>query len=331
MLSQKSFLITGGTGSFGRTLIEKLIDTDIAEIVIFSRDEAKQHFMKQEYPDSRLRFVLGDVRNLHSITRALNGVDFVFHAAALKHVPASEQYPWEFFQTNVKGSNNLLIALESSSVSKAIFLSTDKAVYPLNAMGMSKAMMEKLVRSDMHRMNCVNSVTRYGNVIGSRGSVIPQFIESIIKDNKVLITAPEMTRFMMSLEQSVDLVLFALQNGKAGDLFVQKSPAATVQTIVDALTLILQPKNLKVIVAGVRPGEKYHETLLSAEEAMLAIEHEKYFQVSNLNVRDKIENFSPAIAAQDYTSANTSLLNADELAKMLLSIPQISEILASTK
>jgi UDP-glucose 4-epimerase len=196
---------------------------------------------------------------------------------------------------------------------------------------MSKAMMEKLVRSDMHRMNCVNSVTRYGNVIGSRGSVIPQFIESIIKHNRVLITAPEMTRFMMSLEQSVDLVLFALQNGKSGDLFIQKSPAATVQTIVDALTLILEPKNLKVVVAGIRPGEKYHETLLSAEEGMLAIEHQKYFQVSSLNVRDKIENFSPAVSTQDYTSANTSLLNAEELAQMLLSIPQISDLLNSTK
>ena len=330
MLSHKSFLITGGTGSFGRTLIEKLIETDIAEIVIFSRDEAKQHFMKQEYTDERLRFALGDVRNLHSVSRVLSGVDYVFHAAALKHVPASEQYPWEFFQTNVEGSNNLLTALAPSLVSKAIFLSTDKAVYPLNAMGMSKAMMEKLVRSEMHRMNCVNTVTRYGNVIGSRGSVIPQFIESIRKHNRVLITAPEMTRFMMSLEDSVDLVLFALENGKPGDLFVQKSPAATVQTIVDALSLILEPKNLEVIVAGVRPGEKHHETLLTAEERMLATEHEKYFQASNLNGRDKIENFSPAIAAQDYTSANTSLLNAEELAQMLLSIPQITEILATT-
>jgi UDP-glucose 4-epimerase len=198
-------------------------------------------------------------------------------------------------------------------------------------MGISKAMMEKLVRSEMHMMDCITSVTRYGNVIGSRGSVIPQFIESIRKHNRVVITAPKMTRFMMSLDESVELVLFALQNGKPGDLFVQKSPSATVATIVEALSLILEPKNLEVVVAGPRPGEKIHETLLSAEEGMLAVEHEKYFQVPNLNGRDDIKNFSPSLIGEDYTSASTTILNAVDLAKMLLSIPQINELLQVVK
>ena len=327
MLTGKNFLITGGTGSFGHTMVNKLLQTDVNEIVVFSRDEAKQHFMRQEISDPRVRFILGDVRNFESIAKALYGIDLIFHAAALKHVPASESAPWEFVQTNVQGSHNLLRAISESEVSKAVFLSTDKAVYPLNAMGMSKALMEKLVRSDEYPSKAKSVITRYGNVIGSRGSVIPQFIESIKKSQSVIVTDKLMTRFMMSLEESVDLVLFALERGNAGDLLVQKSPAATVSTIIDALSILLNVKNIKVNTVGIRPGEKIHETLLSAEEKSLALEHQKYFQVSR---RTGGISASQSIAEKsytEYTSENTDILSAEQLADMLRKIPQISALI----
>ena len=327
MLTGKNFLITGGTGSFGHTMVNKLLQTDVNEIVVFSRDEAKQHFMRQEISDPRVRFILGDVRNFESIAKALYGIDLIFHAAALKHVPASESAPWEFVQTNVQGSHNLLRAISESEVSKAVFLSTDKAVYPLNAMGMSKALMEKLVRSDEYPSKAKSVITRYGNVIGSRGSVIPQFIESIKKSQSVIVTDKLMTRFMMSLEESVDLVLFALERGNAGDLLVQKSPAATVSTIIDALSILLNVKNIKVNTVGIRPGEKIHETLLSAEEKSLALEHQKYFQVSR---RTGGISASQSIAEKsytEYTSENTDILSAEQLADMLRKIPQISSLI----
>ena len=327
MLTGKNFLITGGTGSFGHTMVNKLLHTDVNEIVVFSRDEAKQHFMRQEISDPRVRFILGDVRNFESIAKALYGIDLIFHAAALKHVPASESAPWEFVQTNVQGSHNLLRAISESEVSKAVFLSTDKAVYPLNAMGMSKALMEKLVRSDEYPSTAKSVITRYGNVIGSRGSVIPQFIESIKKSQSVIVTDKYMTRFMMSLEESVDLVLFALENGNSGDLFVQKSPAATVETIIDALSILLDAKNIEVNTVGIRPGEKIHETLLSAEEKSLALEHQKYFQVGK---RTGGISASQSIAEKsytEYTSENTDILSAEQLADMLRAIPQISALI----
>jgi UDP-glucose 4-epimerase len=322
VFKDKSFLITGGTGSFGHTLVTKLIKTDIREIVVFSRDEAKQHFMKQEILDPRLRFILGDIRNYESILRSLYGIDYLFHAAALKQVPASESFPWEFVQTNVQGSHNLLQAISNSTVSKSVFLSTDKAVYPLNAMGMTKALMEKLVRSDDYPSNSTSVITRYGNVIGSRGSVIPQFIDSIKNHGYVNVTELNMTRFMMTLEESVDLVLFALANGSAGDLFVQKSPAATVETIVGALALLFNKSNLEVRKIGIRPGEKIHETLLTAEERSLAIEHEKYFQVKKHNLSQKV-----AIGGShnvEYTSGNTEILTVTQLAELLISIPKVA-------
>jgi UDP-glucose 4-epimerase len=327
MFKGKSFLITGGTGSFGHTLVNKLLETDIQEVIVFSRDEAKQHYMRQEIADLRVRFILGDVRNFESVVKALRGVDFVFHAAALKQVPASESFPWEFVQTNIQGSHNLLRAISESNVSNAVFLSTDKAVYPLNAMGMTKALMEKLVRSDDYQSQCTSVITRYGNVIGSRGSVIPQFIESIKNYGEVSVTDPLMTRFMMSLDESVNLVLFALANGKSSDLFVQKSPAATVQTIVSATSLLLDKPNVKINKVGVRPGEKIHETLLTAEERSLAIEHERYFQVRK---RDVSKGTIPEIALsniQEYTSANTQILNTEELANLLLDIPLVAQSL----
>jgi len=320
MLNGKRFLITGGTGSFGNTLVNRLLDTEVSEIVVFSRDEAKQHFMRQEIPDSRVRFILGDVRNYDSIRRGLYGVDYIFHAAALKHVPASESSPWEFIQTNVHGSHNLLRAISESSVLKAVFLSTDKAVYPLNSMGMTKALMEKLVRSDDYPSNAISVITRYGNVIGSRGSVIPQFIESIKKYGSVNITNPEMTRFMMSLEESVDLVLFALEKGVKGDLFVQKSPAAKVETIVGALSRLMNKSQLIVNNIGSRPGEKIHETLLSAEERSLAFEHSKYFQVPKM-----LKTSMPTtLRSIDYTSENTNQLSVTETVELLKSIPLVA-------
>jgi UDP-glucose 4-epimerase len=327
MFKDKSFLITGGTGSFGHTLVNKLLDTDIQEVIVFSRDEAKQHYMRQELSDTRIKYVLGDVRNFESISKALRGVDFVFHAAALKQVPASESFPWEFVQTNVQGSHNLLRAISQSNVSNAVFLSTDKAVYPLNAMGMTKALMEKLVRSDEYPSQCTSVITRYGNVIGSRGSVIPQFIDSIREHRKVTVTDPLMTRFMMSLEESVDLVLFALKNGRSSDLFVQKSPAASVETIVTAISLLLGVSDVEIDTVGIRPGEKIHETLLTAEERSLAFEHDRYFQVSKRGNSNLSLSGSQATIFDEYTSANTYILNANELAELLLTIPMVTEAL----
>ncbi len=327
MLEGKSFLITGGTGSFGHTLVNRLLASEIAEIVIFSRDEAKQHFMKQKLSDSRLRFILGDVRNYESISRALRGVDYVFHAAALKQVPASESFPWEFVQTNIQGSHNLLRAISDSNVTNSVFLSTDKAVYPLNAMGMSKALMEKLVRSDEYSSRSTSVITRYGNVIGSRGSVIPQFIDSIKEQGFVRITDLSMTRFMMSLEESVELVLFALGNGENGDLFVQKSPAASVEVMVNALSLLLNRSDVEIKRIGIRPGEKIHETLLTAEERSLAIEHEKYFQVRK---RAGVLTDTPVVSNPnnlEYTSANTYNLTTEELAELLKKIPMVASLL----
>jgi UDP-glucose 4-epimerase len=327
MFKDKSFLITGGTGSFGHTLVNKLLDTDIQQVIVFSRDEAKQHYMRQELSDTRIKYVLGDVRNFESISRALRGVDFVFHAAALKQVPASESFPWEFVQTNVQGSHNLLRAISQSNVSNAVFLSTDKAVYPLNAMGMTKALMEKLVRSDDYASQCTSVITRYGNVIGSRGSVIPQFIDSIKKYRQVNVTDPKMTRFMMSLEESVDLVLFALANGKSSDLFVQKSPAATVETIVGALSRLMNVPDIQVNTVGIRPGEKLHETLLTAEERTLAIEHERYFQVRKRGLVIESGSENSIVGLDEYTSENTRILSVDELASLLLEIPMVIESL----
>ena len=283
--------------------------------------------MKQKLSDGRLRFILGDVRNYESIARALRGVDYVFHAAALKQVPASESFPWEFVQTNIQGSHNLLRAISESKVTNSVFLSTDKAVYPLNAMGMSKALMEKLVRSDEYSSTATSVITRYGNVIGSRGSVIPQFIDSIKEQGFVSITDLSMTRFMMSLEESVELVLFALGNGENGDLFVQKSPAASVEVIVDALSLLLNRSDVEIRRIGIRPGEKIHETLLTAEERSLAIEHEKYFQVRK---RAGVLTDTPVVSNPsnlEYTSANTYNLTTEELAELLIKIPMVASLL----
>jgi UDP-N-acetylglucosamine 4,6-dehydratase len=324
MLQDKTFLITGGTGSFGNTLVERLLGTDIAKIIVLSRDEAKQHYMKVKYHDSRLEFRLGDVRNQESVKRALEGVNYVFHAAALKQVPAGESYPWEFVQTNISGSHNLLSSMGPAGVERAVFLSTDKAVYPINAMGMSKAMMEKLVKSQAYGSTTVPLITRYGNVIGSRGSVIPGFITSILERNTVEITDNSMTRFMMSLSESVELVLFALRNGESGDLFVQKAPAASVETLVEALGILLGRKSINKVIVGIRPGEKIHESLLTAEEHATSVETERYFQVKSQ--KDERAHANLALG-QEYTSSSTRQLSADELALILRQIPEVSSLL----
>ncbi len=322
MFTGQTFLITGGTGSFGKTLVEHLLNTDIQKIVVLSRDEAKQHFMREEFPDTRLKMVLGDVRNEQTVRTVLQGVDFVFHAAALKQVPAGESFPWEFVQTNIAGSQNIISTLDAAGVKKAVFLSTDKAVYPVNAMGMSKAMMEKLVRAEHHGAKSCPIITRYGNVIGSRGSVIPGFLKSVKESGSVNITDGSMTRFMMSLKESVDLVLFALENGRSGDLFVQKAPASTVETLVEALEIMTKRK-IKRNYVGIRPGEKIHESLLTAEERARASETASYFQVPR--VAHQFSSLDSNI--EEYSSNSTKMLTAFELSEMLSGIPEIRSLI----
>ncbi len=322
MFAGQTFLITGGTGSFGKTLVEHLLSTEIHRIVVLSRDEAKQHFMREEFPDSRLKLVLGDVRNEQTVRTVLQGVDFVFHAAALKQVPAGESFPWEFVQTNVLGSQNIISNLDGAGVKKAVFLSTDKAVYPVNAMGMSKAMMEKLVRAEHHGASACPIITRYGNVIGSTGSVIPGFLKSVKETGSVNITDGNMTRFMMSLKESVDLVLFALEYGKSGDLFVQKAPASTVETLVEAIEIMTKRKITRNYI-GIRRGEKIHESLLTAEERASASETASYFQVPRLS--HQVSNLDSTF--EEYSSKSTKILTAHELSEMLHEIPQIRKLI----
>ena len=327
MFENSSFLITGGTGSFGNTMLERLLKTEVSRIVCFSRDESKQYLMQQSITDSRVNFVIGDIRNFDSIKRAMDGIDYLFHAAALKQVPASESFPLEFTRTNILGSHNVMKAASDSRVKKAIFLSTDKAVSPINAMGMTKALMEKIVRSAENTGATVSCVTRYGNVIGSRGSVIPQFISDMKAGNPIRVTDLSMTRFMMSLQESVDLVMHALSEGKSGDLFVQKSPATKVQNIIESLTSILSMEPPKILEIGVRPGEKIHETLLSAEEMYFASENEKFFKVpSIIKSTDRTKNRKTQNDSE-YTSKTTRQLDTNELTNLLEKIPEIVALL----
>jgi len=319
-LDGATFVVTGGTGSFGQTLIRHLLNTSVSKIVCFSRDESKQHGLQQIHKDPRLEFVLGDVRDINSVAQALRDADFLFHAAALKHVPAGEANSWQFVMTNVMGSHNVIEALAKSSVKKAVFLSTDKAVMPLNSMGMTKSLMEKMVQSEVKNGNSKNVITRYGNVIGSRGSVIPQFIANIKNGDQLSVTNYGMTRFMMTLDESVDLVMYALSNGDAGDLFVQKSPAATVSVIIEALEIILQRKAIHSKEKGIRPGEKIHETLLTAEERSKSVEGDRYFHVKSQSLHER-ENM------QDYTSDTTKILDAGSLAELLAKTPEIKALL----
>jgi UDP-N-acetylglucosamine 4,6-dehydratase len=322
MFKDKILLITGGTGSFGNAVLDRFLDSEIKEIRIFSRDEKKQHDMRVVYNNLKIKFYIGDVRDYGSIDQAMFNVDYVFHAAALKQVPSCEFYPIEAVKTNVLGTENVLNAAISNDVKKVVCLSTDKAVYPINAMGVSKAMMEKVfVAKSRNSKNTVIIGTRYGNVMASRGSVIPHFHDQIINGKNITVTEPNMTRFMMTLDHAVELVLFAFNNGQSGDIFVQKSPASTIGDLAYAMKEIY---NSDVIIEniGIRHAEKMHETLLSVEERMVSEDLGDYYKVSADN-RDLNYNkyFSEGInskaASEEYNSFNTNRLSIKELKDLL--------------
>lgn len=328
MFSNKVLLITGGTGSFGNAVLKKFLNTDIKEIRIFSRDEKKQHDMRVELMNPKVKFFIGDVRDYQSIWNALENVDYVFHAAALKQVPSCEFYPIEAVKTNIIGTENVLNAAIGRNVKKVICLSTDKAVYPINAMGISKALMEKvMVAKSRVSGNTILVGTRYGNVMASRGSVIPLFYDQIKSKKDITITNPEMTRFMMTLDDAVDLVLYAFMNGKSGDIFVQKSPASSIAELASAMLQIFN-SNVNVKVIGTRHSEKLYETLLAKEEVIVAEDLGNYFRVAadnrDLNY-DKYysEGFNSNNIVNDYNSHNTNRLTQPELIQLLNSIGYI--------
>jgi UDP-glucose 4-epimerase len=333
MFKDKILLITGGTGSFGNAVLRRFLDTEVKEIRIFSRDEKKQDDMRKAYNNPKLKFYIGDVRDCNSITDAMRGVDFVFHAAALKQVPSCEFYPLQAVQTNVIGTENVLNAAINSGVKRVICLSTDKAAYPINAMGISKAMMEKVAIAKARNLNDSETticVTRYGNVMASRGSVIPLFIDQIRNEKPITITDPNMTRFMMSLDQAVELVLFAFENGENGDLFVQKAPASTVENLANALKNILGKHEHEVQVIGTRHGEKLYEALLTKEESAGAIDLGDYFKVPadkrDLNYGKYFEEGETVITeAEEYHSHNTHRLDTEGMKNMLLGLHEIQD------
>ncbi|MCI6737522.1 MAG: polysaccharide biosynthesis protein [Intestinibacter sp.] len=330
MFKDKTLLITGGTGSFGNAVLDKFLNTDIKEIRIFSRDEKKQDDMRRLYNNEKIKYYIGDVRDASSIKDAMYGVDYVFHAAALKQVPSCEFFPMEAVKTNVIGTDNVLTACIDSGVKKVICLSTDKAVYPVNAMGTSKAMMEKVLVAKSRNASSKKTVicgTRYGNVMCSRGSVIPLFIEQIKAGKPLTVTNPNMTRFIMSLEEAVDLVMFAFEHGKSGDIMVQKAPACTIKVLAQAVKELFNADNpIKII--GVRHGEKMHETLLSAQEHQVAIDLGEFYRVPadnrDLNY-DKyfIEGDNEIPNIEEFNSYNTRILNVDEVKEKLLSLKYI--------
>jgi UDP-N-acetylglucosamine 4,6-dehydratase len=326
MFSGKSLLITGGTGSFGNAVLRRFLQSDVGEIRIFSRDEKKQDDMRKKYGTSKLKLYLGDVRDYQSVLRAVRGVDFLFHAAALKQVPSCEFHPLEAVKTNVLGTENVLEAAIQCGVKRVVVLSTDKAVYPINAMGISKAMMEKVAVAKSRGSNStVICVTRYGNVMASRGSVIPLFVEQIRAGTPITITDPEMTRFMMTLDDAVDLVLYAFVHGNPGEIFVQKAPAATIRVLAEALTALMGTPQHPISVIGTRHGEKLFEALLSREEMVAAEDMGGYFRVPpdlrDLNYGKFVEQGEVKISlAEDYNSHNTERLNADGMRDLLLKL-----------
>lgn len=325
MFEGKTLLITGGTGSFGNAVLNRFLDTKIKEIRIFSRDEKKQHDMRVEINNPKVKFYIGDVRDYNSLHTALNGVNYVFHAAALKQVPSCEFYPLEAVKTNILGTENVLNASIANQVEKVICLSTDKAVYPINAMGMSKAMMEKLMVAKSRQSGSTILVgTRYGNVMGSRGSVIPLFYEQIIQNQPLTVTDPSMTRFMMTLSDAVELVLYAFTHGNSGDIFVQKSPASTIGELAEAMKIIYN-SNVEVKTIGTRHAEKLYETLLAKEELLVAEDLGNYYRVAadnrDLNYNKYFTEGSGSIAkVEEYHSHNTRRLTASELIDLLNSI-----------
>lgn len=330
MFKSKTLLITGGTGTFGNAVLRRFLNTDIAEIRVFSRDEKKQHDMRLEYANPKLKFTIGDVRRPESLQDAMVGVDFVFHAAALKQVPSCEFYPMEALMTNAVGAENVMNAAIAAGVKNVIVLSTDKAAYPINAMGISKAMMEKLAVAKARvaaARGCTINITRYGNVMASRGSVIPLFIDQIKAGKPLTVTDPQMTRFMMSIEDAVDLVLYAFEHGQPGDLFVQKAPAATVETLAQAMQRVFNVAN-PIQVIGTRHGEKQFETLLTREEMIRAVDHGNYYRIP-ADTRDLnydayfTQGIEPLSQQEDYNSHNTGRLSVEEMAAMLRTLPEI--------
>ena len=332
MFKDKILLITGGTGSFGNAVLKGFIDSEFKEIRIFSRDEKKQEDMRIEYNNPKLSFYIGDVRDSQSVVTAVRGVDYIFHAAALKQVPSCEFFPIEAIKTNILGTENVLAAAEAFEVKKVVILSTDKAAYPINAMGMTKALMEKVMVAKSRNLDDSKTIfcgTRYGNVMASRGSVIPLFIEQIKAGKPLTITDPEMTRFMMTLDHAVELVLYAFKNGKQGDMFVQKSPAATVSVLAQALIELYDSK-VSIQEIGIRHGEKKYETLVTSEEMVKATDLGGYYSIAADN-RDL--NYAPYFSegnkkealSGEYNSDNTERLNIAQMKELLLQLPKIKK------
>ena len=328
----KVLVITGGSGSFGQTMLRHFLNTNIAEIRIFSRDEEKHDRMRHQYQDSRIKYYIGDVRDAASTDNVTLGADLCFHAAALKEVPSCEFWPMEAVRTNIIGSDNIINSCVKNNVSRLVVLSTDKAVYPINAMGETKALMEKLMIAKSRTIDSSKTIvcgTRYGNVMASRGSVIPLFVKQCKENKPITITDPNMTRFLMSLDESVELVLFAFQNARNGDRFVQKAPASTILDLALAIQKLFGAKN-DINIIGARHGEKLHETLVSREEMTKAEDMGRFFRISadtrDLNYDKYLSNGEEKInTAQDYTSENTYRLNVDEIIQKLLSLDYIQQ------
>jgi UDP-N-acetylglucosamine 4,6-dehydratase/5-epimerase len=328
MFENSVLLITGGTGSFGNAVLKEFLDSDIAEIRIFSRDEKKQDDMRKRFSNPKLKFYIGDVRDYQSILNATRGVDYIFHAAALKQVPSCEFHPMEAVKTNVLGTENVLEAAIQNEVKRVVCLSTDKAVYPINAMGISKAMMEKVMVAKSRNVDETKTVicgTRYGNVMASRGSVIPLFVEQIRADKPLTITDPNMTRFMMTLADAVDLVLYAFEHGNNGDLFVQKAPGATVEVLAKALTQIVGKPEHEINIIGTRHGEKLYEALLSREEMICAEDLGDYYRIPpdlrDLNYGKYVDQGEKELSVtEDYNSYNTQRLDVEDMKELLMKL-----------
>ncbi|MDD3030673.1 MAG: polysaccharide biosynthesis protein [Alphaproteobacteria bacterium] len=335
MFSGKTLLITGGTGSFGHAVLRRFLESDIGEIRIFSRDEKKQDDMRKRFKNPKLKFYIGNVRDSGSLLNAIRGVDYIFHAAALKQVPSCEFYPMEAVRTNVIGTENMLEAAFRSGVKRVVCLSTDKAVYPINAMGISKAMMEKVVVAKSRSFKGSDTVacgTRYGNVMASRGSVIPLLVQQFLAGRPLTITDPNMTRFMMTLDDAVDLVLHAFEQGRNGDIFIQKAPSCTLQTLVDALRALFGAPDHPVQIIGTRHGEKLYETLLSREEMALAEERDRYYRIPpdmrDLNYERYVEEGEVRIShSEDYNSHNTERLDVEGMKALLMRLAGVRSAL----
>lgn len=337
MFENKTLLITGGTGSFGNAVLRRFLNSDLREIRIFSRDEKKQDDMRKRYSSQKLKFYIGDVRDSRSVEQAMRGVDYVFHAAALKQVPSCEFHPMQAVRTNVLGTENVLEAAIQAGVKRVVCLSTDKAVYPINAMGISKAMMEKVMVAASRNLENTNTVicgTRYGNVMASRGSVIPLFVDQVLAEKPITVTDPSMTRFMMTLADAVDLVLYAFEHGNNGDIFVQKAPAATIDVLTTAILNLMQKPDHPVHVIGTRHGEKLYEALLSREEMACAQDMGDYFRVPpdgrDLNYGKYFEEgeqrLTQSAHGEDYNSHNTNRLDVEGMKTLLLKLDFMQRI-----